>query len=102
MSRALGDPDFKAPRRLVEAEPDVARLELRPGADSFLLLGSDGLFEQLSAQQAVDITRKALSALGRPSDAAADAAADALVQKALQAGTSDNVTALLMLMDWQQ
>lgn len=37
--RALGDPDFKTPRRLVEAQPDVTRLELRPGADAFLLLG---------------------------------------------------------------
>lgn len=27
--RALGDPDFKAPRRLVEAEPDVARVNLK-------------------------------------------------------------------------
>jgi len=34
-------------------------------------------------------------------DAAAEAAADALVQKALQAGTSDNVTAIVMLFDWQ-
>ena len=41
--RALGDPDFKAPRRLVEAEPDVARVELRAGADRFLLLGRCGL-----------------------------------------------------------
>ncbi|KAL4420335.1 hypothetical protein ABPG77_010240, partial [Micractinium sp. CCAP 211/92] len=65
MSRALGDPDFKQPRRLVEAEPDVARLELRPGSDAFLLLGSDGLFEQLSVQQAVDITRQARSSTGK-------------------------------------
>jgi hypothetical protein len=35
----LGDPDFKEPRRLVEAEPDVSRVELKPGADAFLLLG---------------------------------------------------------------
>jgi serine/threonine protein phosphatase PrpC len=35
-----------------------------------------------------------------PSGAAAEAAADALVQQALQAGTSDNVTALVMLLDW--
>lgn len=40
--RALGDPDFKQPRRLVEAEPDVARVELRPTADRFLLLGRCG------------------------------------------------------------
>lgn len=40
--RALGDPDFKHPRRLVEAEPDVARVELCPGADAFLLLGRWG------------------------------------------------------------
>lgn len=37
--RALGDPDFKQPRRLVEAEPDVARVELRPRSDAFMVLG---------------------------------------------------------------
>ena len=35
-----------------------------------------------------------------PADAAAEAAADALVHKALQAGSSDNLTAVLLVFDW--
>lgn len=37
--RALGDPDFKGPRELVVAEPDVARVVLKPGRDTFYVLG---------------------------------------------------------------
>ncbi|EFN51321.1 hypothetical protein CHLNCDRAFT_141080 [Chlorella variabilis] len=98
---ALGDPDFKTPRRLVEAEPDVARVELRPHADSFMLLGSDGLFDVMSGQEAVDAASRVLaSSKANLSSAVAEAAADALVRKAMQDGTSDNVTALIMAFDW--
>lgn len=45
--RALGDPDFKAPRRLVEAEPDVARVALQPGVDQFLVLARCALLRTL-------------------------------------------------------
>ncbi len=38
----MGDPDFKGPRRLVESEPDVARVVLKPGRDTFVLLGRLG------------------------------------------------------------
>ncbi|PSC67886.1 phosphatase 2C 24 [Micractinium conductrix] len=100
MSRALGDPDFKEPRRLVEAAPDVARVELRPGSDTFVLLGSDGLFDVMEPQQAVDLALQAL--VGQPSEASAEAAAGVLVQEALRKGSSDNVTAALLLLDWQR
>lgn len=47
-------PSEQIPRRLVEAEPDVARVDLTP-EDQFLLLGSDGVFESLEDQEACDI-----------------------------------------------
>lgn len=98
MSRALGDPDFKVPRRLVEAEPDVARVDLRPGSDQFLLLATDGVFDVLSDQEASDIVL-GLTASGRLSNDSAEAAADAVCRKAIKAGSRDNVTALVMLFE---
>eukprot|EP00887_Chlorella_sp_A99_P004425 scaffold30.g4425.t1 len=89
MSRALGDPDFKVPRRLVEAEPDVARVDLRPGSDQFLLLATDGVFDVLSDQEASDIVL-GLTASGRLSNDSAEAAADAVCRKAIKAGSRDN------------
>lgn len=38
MSRSLGDGNFKSPRRLVEATPDVVRVALRPHRDQFFIL----------------------------------------------------------------
>lgn len=42
VSRAFGDPDFKEPKHLVTASPDVMSERLLPG-DSFVILASDGL-----------------------------------------------------------
>jgi hypothetical protein len=65
--RSLGDLDFKEPGRYVEAEPDVARVELSSG-DEFLLLASDGLWDVLSDQEACDVARQVLQ-VGRSGDA---------------------------------
>ncbi len=43
----------------MEAEPDVARVELS-SADEFLLLASDGLWDVLTDQQACDVARQVL------------------------------------------
>lgn len=48
-ARALGDIDFKEPKRFVEAEPDVLRLVMQPG-DAFVIVASDGLWDVLSDQ----------------------------------------------------
>lgn len=42
MSRALGDGNFKSPKRLVEATPDVVRVALRPHRDQFFILARWG------------------------------------------------------------
>jgi serine/threonine protein phosphatase PrpC len=51
--RSLGDLDFKEPARFVECDPDVTRLPLQPHRDSFVILGSDGLWDVLSDTDAV-------------------------------------------------
>ncbi len=51
--RSLGDLDFKEPARFVECEPDITRLPLIPHRDTFVILGSDGLWDVLSDSDAV-------------------------------------------------
>jgi serine/threonine protein phosphatase PrpC len=51
--------DFKEPRRFVECEPDVKRLVPLPG-DNLVVLGSDGLWDVMSDQEAVDCANAAL------------------------------------------
>lgn len=46
--------------RLVEAEPDVAHVLLKPGEDQFLVLGSDGLFDVLSPEDVVRLANRIL------------------------------------------
>jgi hypothetical protein len=58
--RSLGDLDFKEPARFVECDPDVTRLPLLPHKDSFVILGSDGLWDVLSDTDAVATAAAAL------------------------------------------
>lgn len=60
MSRALGDPAHKIPRKLVEAEPDVAHFALQRGHDKFLVLGSDGLFDVMKDGDVAGVVVKVL------------------------------------------
>ncbi|GIL65773.1 hypothetical protein Vafri_19462 [Volvox africanus] len=110
VSRSLGDLDFKEPRRFVECEPDVRRLVPQPG-DNLVVLGSDGLWDVLSDQEAVDCANTALlarrgasSASSSPAfayrDEDAQYAAQALLDAAQKRGTADNVTAVVMLLQW--
>jgi serine/threonine protein phosphatase PrpC len=121
--RALGDAGHKAPRRLVESEPDVNRIALKEGGDRFLVLGSDGLFDVMTDEQVVAVVNGVLTQNGEVNgmsydvyqcpkfvshaycsiraEAKAFAAADALVRQALARRTRDNVTAAVMLFDWQ-
>lgn len=151
--RSLGDLDFKEPQRFVECDPDVTRLLLLPARDTFVVLGSDGLWDVLSDTDAVITAATALRSFAadlgsssnptsvaattihtgsggsgmrsrfRPgqfnlglakqaganadlpdnmvySDAAATAAAEALLAESMRRGTMDNVTVIVMLLQW--
>ena len=56
VSRSLGDLEFKEPRMLVERRPDVGCCILKP-EDAFVVLASDGLWDVLNDQEAVDIAQ---------------------------------------------
>ncbi|GFR41866.1 hypothetical protein Agub_g2647 [Astrephomene gubernaculifera] len=104
VTRSLGDPDFKA-TGLVICEPDVALVPLQPGADSFLIAASDGLWGRVGDQQAVDCVAGVLaefasmSSSHRPS--AAKEAARRLLRLALDCGSVDDVTVVVSVFAWE-
>ncbi|KAK9914952.1 hypothetical protein WJX75_002812 [Coccomyxa subellipsoidea] len=103
ISRSLGDLCFKEPRLFVEHTPDVGRVQLLPG-DSLVIMASDGLWDVLGDQEAVDTAHEAVEAERQKGvkahDVLAKAASSALVFKSLKKGSLDNVTVVTMLLRW--
>lgn len=128
VTRSLGDADFKDmlmkkkqdlffafPKDhsmtftadLLTAEPEVRHITVEPG-DDFLILASDGLWDVLSAQQAVD----AVQILQKPvvetvpewddrpcelnKEHSLDDVAASLCSLALRLGSADNITVILV------
>ncbi|KAK9822523.1 hypothetical protein WJX74_000939 [Apatococcus lobatus] len=106
VSRGFGDIDHKEPKRLVSCEPDVNRRKLMPG-DAFIIVASDGLWDALTDQHAVDIAARSLASSKQPSmqssaaapDAQAKAAADELVRAAVPT-SGDNITVVVVTLVW--
>lgn len=97
VSRAFGDLLLKEPERygcagvlpggLVTAVPEIRVVDLNPLEDRFLILACDGIWDVLGDDDAVAVCS---------CQAAADSAAMALVRRSFQAGSDDNLTALLV------
>lgn len=92
-SRAFGDSTHSvASGGQVVAEPEVSVHKLREG-DRYVVLGSDGVWDQLSSQQAVEL------AAAHGADARAGSEAIALEAKRrweLSGPVRDDITALVM------
>jgi protein phosphatase PTC1 len=88
VARSLGDTRLK---EWVIAEPSIREVVLRQG-DERLIMGCDGLWDWLSDQCAVDLLRQR-----HPTDAAA--ASEILVKEALQRGSDDNITVIVVNLD---
>nr|XP_060624075.1 integrin-linked kinase-associated serine/threonine phosphatase 2C isoform X2 [Anolis sagrei ordinatus] len=100
VSRSIGDGQYK--RFGVISVPDVKRCQLTHN-DRFILLACDGLFKVFSPEEAVNFimssledktvpTRDAKSAV----DARYEAACNRLANKAVQRGSADNVTVVVV------
>jgi serine/threonine protein phosphatase PrpC len=84
VTRALGDRQLQ---QYVSGEPEIITHKLQPG-DDFLILASDGVWDVLSSQTAVDIVR---TFADDPREAA-----KRLTMHAFQSGSADNITSLVV------
>lgn len=97
VTRSFGDVGHKTGTQgALICTPEITSRAVEPDWE-FALLGSDGLWDVLGAQQAVDLVRSHLT--HTPS---LDSAATAVVKEALVRGSSDNVSAVLLAFHQQQ
>jgi serine/threonine protein phosphatase PrpC len=124
-SRAIGDLALKVHAPVVSAEPDVTVRTLDRAMDSLVVVASDGVWDVLSDSEAVEIAARAIAeALEESGDAEERAKEPALppwampgvkpegeaahlrrgalavVREALERGSEDNITAVVMGLDW--
>ena len=93
-SRAFGDTYLKR-LDVITAHPDVYQIDLAKERVRFLILASDGLWDVLTNQMAVDIVRDELQASDRRPDACLRAA-EKLVRTAIARETVDNVSVFVI------
>jgi protein phosphatase 1L len=86
VSRAFGDADLK---RWVIPEPEIRRLPITAGCE-FLVLASDGLWNKVSNQEAVDAVSR--SSAGRDSTGCCKE----LVDMARCRGSRDDITVMVV------
>ncbi|RWW41044.1 hypothetical protein BHE74_00053491 [Ensete ventricosum] len=96
VTRALGDWGFEGlkeidqPGGLLIAEPELKKIMLTK-EDEFLLIGSDGIWDVFSNQNAIDFARRQLQ---EHNDATA--CCKELVQEAMKRGAMDNLTIVMV------
>lgn len=92
-SRSFGDVELKVPDPLVISEPDIRVVDLVP-EDWSIILACDGVFDVLSDQEVADTMFL--------HQADPIQAARAVVQRAFEKGSKDNLTAVTMRLGWSQ
>ncbi|PRP81319.1 protein phosphatase 2C [Planoprotostelium fungivorum] len=100
VARSLGDRDYKHPHNqaegdFVSAEPYVQKVQLSE-KDQFIIVSCDGLWDRTNYQQAVNFVVKR-----REENGMADSTASSLVQFAIERGSLDNVTAIVVFLTKQ-
>jgi len=86
--------DFSISSPLVIPDPDVTCTKIKPNEDEFIILACDGLWDVLTSQEAVDLVKKDLL-----QGMSVDNICEHLVNHALQIGSRDNVTAMVVMLD---
>jgi len=99
VSRALGDMDFKHPYNraeghFVSGEPYILKRELTP-AHPFMVIACDGLWDKVTYEEAIEFIAKAKGEGKDPTETS-----QLLVKHALDSGSLDNITAIVVYLDW--
>lgn len=89
VSRSFGD---HAMKKFVVARPYTTRTRLT-SSDEFIIVACDGVWDVMSDQEAVDFVKKTID-----NKVNQDALAQHLVAEAINRGSTDNVTALVVLL----
>eukprot|EP01101_Sappina_pedata_P006047 TRINITY_DN290_c3_g1_i1.p1 TRINITY_DN290_c3_g1~~TRINITY_DN290_c3_g1_i1.p1 ORF type:complete len:657 (+),score=199.09 TRINITY_DN290_c3_g1_i1:7-1977(+) len=97
VSRALGDMEFKLPvgkANFVSNEPFIGERKLVEG-DEFMIVSCDGLWEKMNYDHAIEFVGKLL-------DSGHDAAhiSCLLAREAIDQGSADNVTVIIVIFKW--
>lgn len=105
LSRAIGD-GFSKP--IVSPEPDIRRFRVEDDGDEFILLASDGLWDVMSSQDAVDFVKARLREAIASSEQMGEEEqsqkisetrrnmAKMIVQEAYKLGTADNTSVVMV------
>ena len=89
VSRSVGDNNLK---KFVIPDPEITRFELQE-EDEFVIIASDGLWDVITPAQMIDIVLETCEKEGRKY------VCRALCEAALENGSKDNVTVLLMFVN---
>jgi protein phosphatase 2C family protein 2/3 len=99
VSRSFGDSKFKIPKtaqNFVSWEPAIKKVDIVPEQHKFLVLACDGLWDVMNHQQVSDFVIKARYEQNKnPAEIS-----KMLVREALNKRTEDNVTAIVVCLDW--
>uniref|UniRef100_A0A803QYL7 PPM-type phosphatase domain-containing protein n=2 Tax=Cannabis sativa TaxID=3483 RepID=A0A803QYL7_CANSA len=89
VSRGIGDRHLK---EWVIAEPETKVLEIKPECE-FLILGSDGLWDKITNQEAVDIVRPLCIGVDKPEPLSA---CKKLVELSVKKGSIDDISVVVI------
>lgn len=90
MSRSLGDYQRKANNNVLISKPDIFRFDLNEYRPRFMILASDGLWDVMTSQEAVNFIKSRYLRKN-------DFGAKALAKRAIQLNSMDNITVLIVV-----
>jgi len=89
VTRAFGDSELKKSKILI-SEPEFTEVLLMPD-DQFVVIGSDGLWDVLSDEQVITTIQSSEDKLQ---------VSQQLVHQAIQSGSNDNISCLVIYLTW--